>query len=104
MSHFRRRSRLTLASPQILFFENVPLVRAVGLGHMKLFVLSLALVAIASCKATDGITNRNSAELSSNRDDKGSGAETRPKEPCLNLNLATARELIELPGIGEVMA
>jgi competence protein ComEA len=71
---------------------------------MKLFVLSVALFAIASCKTTESIPNRNSAELSSKRDDKASGAETKPNEPCLNLNLATARELIKLPGIGEVMA
>jgi competence protein ComEA len=71
---------------------------------MKLFVLSVALVAITSCKSTESITNRNSAEQSSNRHNKASGAETKPKEPCLNLNLATASELIKLPGIGEVIA
>jgi competence ComEA-like helix-hairpin-helix protein len=70
---------------------------------MKLFVVSVALVAIASCKSTESITNRNSAELSK-RDDKASGAETKPNEPCLNLNIATADQLIKLPGIGEVMA
>jgi competence ComEA-like helix-hairpin-helix protein len=71
---------------------------------MKLFVLSVALVAITSCKSTESITNRNSTELSSNRHNNASGAETKPNEPCLNLNLATASELIKLPGIGEAMA
>jgi competence ComEA-like helix-hairpin-helix protein len=74
--------------------------------QVRLFILSLALVAIASCKSTDRAanTNPNSVALSANRADETPGAQTRPNEPCLNLNVATPRELIKLPGIGEVMA
>jgi len=72
--------------------------------QVRLFVLSVALVAIASCTPRESITNRNSAELSSKRDDKVSVAEIKPNEPCLNLNVAAAEDLIKLPGIGEVMA
>jgi competence ComEA-like helix-hairpin-helix protein len=71
---------------------------------MKLFILSLAIVAIASCKSSQSATDVDSVALSPNRANERTGAETKPNEPCLNLNLATARELIKLPGIGEVMA
>lgn len=69
--------------------------------QVRLFLLSLALLAIASCKAGESATNSNSAVMSANRGHEASGA---PKEPCVNLNIATAEELIKLPGIGEVMA
>ena len=71
---------------------------------MRLFVLSLALLAIASCKSSQSATNSDSVALSPGRANEKTFAETRPNEPCLNLNFATARELIKLPGIGEVMA
>ena len=71
---------------------------------MKLFILSLAILAIASCKSSQSATNSDSVALSPNRASEKTGAETKSKEPCLNLNLATASELIRLPGIGEVMA
>jgi len=74
---------------------------------MKLFILSVALLAIASCKSSQSATDAtdgDSVALSPNRANERTGAETKPKEPCLNLTLATARELIKLPGIGEVMA
>lgn len=71
---------------------------------MKLFILSLALVAIASCKRAERALNSNSVVPSAARSDRASSAETKPSEPCLNLNIATAEELIRLPGIGEVMA
>jgi competence protein ComEA len=42
--------------------------------------------------------------MSANRSDDASGAPTKSNEPCVNLNIARAEELIKLPGIGEVMA
>ena len=72
--------------------------------QVRLLLLSLALIAIASCKPGESATNNNSIALSASRGDKTTGPETKPKEPCLNLNIATADELIKLPGIGEVMA
>ena len=72
--------------------------------RVRLFILSLALVAIASCKPSESATNSNSVVMSANRGHEASGAPSKPNEPCLNLNIATAEELIKLPGIGEVMA
>ena len=71
---------------------------------MRLVVLSIALLAVASCKSSQSATNSDSVALSPNRVNEKTLAETEPNEPCLNLNLATASELIKLPGIGEVMA
>ena len=71
---------------------------------MKLFILSVALLAIASCQSSQSATNGASVALSAGRFNEKTFAETKPNERCLNLNLATARELIMLPGIGEVMA
>jgi competence protein ComEA len=72
--------------------------------QVRLFILSLALLAIASCKSGERATNSNSVALSASRGAETTGAQTKPNEPCLNLNIATAEELIKLPGIGEVMA
>lgn len=71
---------------------------------MRLFILSVALLAIASCKSGESATNSNLVVMSANRGQEASGAPSKPKEPCLNLNIATAEQLIRLPGIGEVMA
>ena len=71
---------------------------------MKLLILSFLLVAIASCKSGETTTNSNSVALSASRADTTTGTQTTPHDPCLNLNIATAEELIRLPGIGEVMA
>jgi len=71
---------------------------------MRFFILSLALVATASCQAGESATSSNSVGMSANRGHEASGAPAKPIEPCVNLNIATTEELIELPGIGEVMA
>lgn len=68
---------------------------------MRLFILSLALVATASCKSGQ---NSNTIDPAANRSPEASPAASEPNEPCLNLNIATAEELVRLPGIGEVMA
>ena len=70
---------------------------------MRLFILSFALLAIVSCRPDARLTDSNSA-VSASAGDKASSAETKAKESCLNLNNATAEELIKLPGIGEVIA
>ena len=72
--------------------------------QVRLFFLSLVLLAIASCKSSESATNSNSVALLPNRANETTPAQTTPKEPCLNLNIATAQELIKLPSIGEVMA
>lgn len=71
---------------------------------MRLFILSLALLAIASCKSGEGATNNNSGALAAIREHEASGASSKSNEPCVNLNIATAEDLIKLPGIGAVMA
>lgn len=69
---------------------------------MRLVFLSVALVAIASCRPTETATS-GAALNSANRID--STADTRPRlTGCLNLNIATVEELMRLSGIGEVMA
>jgi competence ComEA-like helix-hairpin-helix protein len=72
--------------------------------HMRLLILSVTLLAIASCKSGGRAPNSNSVAPSASRGDKTTGAQTSPQEPCLNLNIATADDLTKLPGIGEVMA
>ena len=72
--------------------------------QVRLFILSLALLVIASCKSGERATNSNSVVLSANRGYETAGARTKANEPCVNLNIATAEDLIKLPGIGEVMA
>lgn len=71
---------------------------------MRLFILSLVLLVIPSCKSGESTTNSNSVALSASRDAETTALQTKPNQPCLDLNIATAEELIRLPGIGEVMA
>ena len=67
---------------------------------MKCFILSIALIAIGSCKSGESATNGNSVGPPPRQSDKASNS----KDPCLNLNSATAEDLVKLPGIGDVMA
>lgn len=71
---------------------------------MRLFILSLALVVTVTCKPGEHATTSTSPGMNANRSPQASGAPAIANEPCLNLNIATAEELIRLPGIGEVMA
>jgi len=71
---------------------------------VRLLILSLALLAISSCKPGESATDNNADAPSASRGHETPGAPTKPNEPCLNLNIATAEELIKLPVIGEVMA
>src|SRR5713226_9020494 len=72
---------------------------------MRLLALSVALatLAIGSCRGRENTPN-NPASISGSQVDSASGRESRPQQPCLNLNIATAEELIKLPGVGGVMA
>jgi competence ComEA-like helix-hairpin-helix protein len=71
---------------------------------MRLFILSLALLVVLSCRSGNSAPNSNSATASSNRTREASGAPAKPIEPCVNLNIATLEDLTRLPGIGEVVA
>jgi competence protein ComEA len=71
---------------------------------MKLLIFCLGLIAIASCRTSESRTNSESVASTANNSAKASAAETNRKERCVNLNTASAADLIKLPGIGEVMA
>ena len=67
---------------------------------MKLFVLSLLLVAVAlaSCERRERLSATNPEAPPQTE------AQSRPTQSCVNLNTATAEELTRLPGVGEVIA
>ena len=73
--------------------------------RMRLLVLSVLFIsfATASCRSRETNTTSATATITSQNANE-SGAEHSPHQPCLNLNTATAEELIRLPGVGEVMA
>jgi competence protein ComEA len=68
---------------------------------MKLFVLSLLLlaVALASCERRERLSATNSQALSQTE-----RPPSKPTQSCINLNTATEEELTRLPGVGEVIA
>jgi competence protein ComEA len=72
---------------------------------MRLLVLFVALTTLVfeSCTSRETATTSRAA-ISGSHVEKASGTEPKPQQPCLNLNIATADELIKLPGVGEVMA
>lgn len=70
---------------------------------MRLLFISLALLAIASCRSGDNALNRNVAP-SSNGNSEISSVSTKTIAPCVNLNIATLEDLIKLPGVGDVIA
>ena len=66
------------------------------IGRMRLLKILVLLpaLALASCAEREGANANAAAQQSSARTGK----------PCVNLNTATAEELIGLPGIGEVLS
>jgi competence protein ComEA len=72
---------------------------------MRLLVLSVSLATLAfvSCRSREPTTN-SPAAISGSQVKNASGTELKPQKPCLNLNIATAEELIKLPGVGDVIA
>jgi competence ComEA-like helix-hairpin-helix protein len=65
-----------------------------------IILVTLLVLAVAACKP-----HREAANSSSRKPiDQPSISQSESHAPCVNLNAATAEELKELPGIGEVMA
>jgi competence protein ComEA len=65
---------------------------------MRLFALSLLLLSLASC-AKPGGANPGAAAAPARQ-----SAEARPPQSRINLNDATAEQLMRLPGVGEVLS
>ncbi|HZM87746.1 MAG TPA: helix-hairpin-helix domain-containing protein [Blastocatellia bacterium] len=72
-------------------------------SKLNLFILSLLLLTVASCKSGESATNTHSV-APANQSEKTAVAQSDKNQPCVNLNIATADDLIKLPGIGEGMA
>ena len=72
-------------------------------SKLNLFILLLTLLTVASCKSGESATNTTAA-APANQSDETAIARSDKNQPCVNLNIATADDLIKLPGIGEGMA
>jgi len=70
---------------------------------LNLFILWLALLTVTSCKSGESATNTNSF-APANQSEEAATTRKDKNQPCVNLNIATADDLIKLPGIGDVMA
>ena len=69
-------------------------------SKLNLFILALTLLTVASCKSGESATNTNSVAPAS-QSKEAAIAQSNKDQACLNLNIATADDLIKLPGIGE---
>ena len=73
---------------------------------MRFFALSflLASLALATCGRNLCITNATPAAPATDGTGPASDASAETRQLCINLNRATAEDLMRLPGIGQVMA
>lgn len=74
------------------------------MSQMKLSIVLVALMVLtfSSCNPHREVANNNSS--SPRQVEQASVSQSQSHKPCVNLNTATAQELKELPGIGDVMA
>ncbi|HXU38044.1 MAG TPA: helix-hairpin-helix domain-containing protein [Blastocatellia bacterium] len=67
----------------------------------RIILIALMAITLSSCKAhRDGSNDSSSQKQVA----QASVSQSQSHKQCVNLNAATARELKDLPGIGEVMA
>ncbi|HSB11423.1 MAG TPA: helix-hairpin-helix domain-containing protein [Blastocatellia bacterium] len=73
---------------------------------MRLFLLAFIFIALgfSSCRPGDKIPAKNSTAPQANQFETTSARQAASSKVCLNLNTATAEELTQLPGVGEVIA
>lgn len=74
------------------------------MSQVKPPIILVALMALtfSSCKPHRDVSNNNSS--SQPQVEHASVSQSRSHARCVNLNTATAQELKDLPGIGDVMA
>lgn len=65
-------------------------------------MVALIALTFSSCKAHSDVSNVNSSQKPGV--EQASVSQSQSHERCVNLNAATAQELKDLPGIGDVMA
>ena len=72
---------------------------------MKRPIILVAFLALtlSSCKPHRDVANNNSSSQKPTVE-QPSFSQSEPQKACVNLNAATAEDLKELPGIGDVMA
>jgi len=69
------------------------------LHNLTVVTLALSVTLLTSCARSDHLEPSQSNHLQKNDD-----SQIRPSQPCLNINTASAAELVKLPGVGEVTA
>jgi competence ComEA-like helix-hairpin-helix protein len=80
-------------------------LRLRGCSYATALLPGLLIAAVfISCAGHEKGAKTDTAAPVSDRPGEGRGADIAPGNPCVNLNTATAEELSQLPGIGEVMS
>ena len=74
---------------------------AQGFGIMKHQIIALAVIVLTFSSCTSQI---NAVRINSSQGPEATISHSETVKPCINLNTATADQLIPLEGIGEVLA
>lgn len=68
------------------------------------FILVFVVMLLTSCARSENAANIQSATSQPDRSQKDADPKDRSPQTCVNINTASAEELIKLPGVGEVTA